>query len=168
MKNETKKIALMGILLALTIVLIMLERILPPLPFFPPNYKLGISNIIIMFTIFTIGTKEAFTLGILKAFFNMLLRGPTSGAMSLAGGLVSIALIALLNKILGDKVSLVFKSIVGAIGHNIGQLAMAIFLLGSFNFAIGFAPAMLIAGTLTGIVTGTAAKKIIPILRRLT
>ena len=167
MKNKTKKITLMGMLLALTIVLIMLERILPPLPFFPPNYKLGISNVIVMFTIFTIGSKEAFTLGILKAFFNLLLRGLASGGMSLAGGLVSITLIVILDKILGDKVSVIFKSIIGAIGHNVGQLIMAIFLLGSFNFAIGFAPVMLVAGTITGIATGIAAKSIIPMLRRL-
>ncbi|MCL1924042.1 MAG: Gx transporter family protein, partial [Defluviitaleaceae bacterium] len=135
MKNKTKKITLMGILLALTIVLIMLERLLPPLPFFPPNYKLGISNIIIMFTIFTLGAKEAFTLGILKSFFNMLIRGPMSGIMSLSGGLISIAFIVLIDKILSDRASIVSKSIIGAVGHNVGQLIMAIFVLGSFYFA---------------------------------
>ena len=164
---KTKKITLMGLLLALTIVIIMLERLLPPFPFLPPNYKLGISNIIIMFTIFTLGPKEAFTLGILKAFFNLLLRGHMSGIMSLSGGLFSILLIVIIDKVFGQSASIVSKSILGAIGHNLGQLIMAIFILGSFYFAIGFAPMMLVMGVVFGIITGIAAKQIIPILKRL-
>ena len=164
---KTKKITLMGLLLALTIVIIMLERLLPPFPFLPPNYKLGISNVIVMFTIFTIGPKEAFTLGILKAFFNLLIRGHISGIMSLSGGLFSILIIVLIDKLLKERASIVSKSILGAIGHNLGQLVMAIFILGNFYFAIGFAPMMLIVGTIFGTITGIAAKQIIPILKRL-
>jgi len=162
-----KKIAVLGLLLAVIIILLMIERMLPPLPIFPPNFKLGLSNIIVMFTAFSLGGKDAFTLGVLKGFFNTLLRGTMAGLLSLSGGLISITVILLLNKISKGKISIIILSVLGAISHNMGQLAMASFLMGSHLVFIGFLPVLLIAGAVLGTLTGIAAKIIMPRLSQL-
>ena len=164
---NTRKIAFLGIMLAVIIVLLTIENMLPPFPFFPPNFKLGISNIIVMFAIFFISSKDAFTLGILKSFFNLLLRGLFGGALSLAGGLLSIAIIVILQKISKNKISIISLSIMGAIFHNIGQLIVASFIFRSPHLFLGFLPVLLVAGVVLGTLTGISANILMPTLKRI-
>ena len=154
-------------MLALIVVLLTVERLLPPLPFFPPNFKLGLSNIVVMFAIFFIGTKEAFTLGTLKGFFNFLLRGPIGGATSLAGGLLSIAIIVIIKKISRGKASLVSLSIFGAIFHNLGQFLVITATLGSLDLFMWYLPILLVAGVVFGILIGIATGAIVPMFKRI-
>lgn len=154
-------------MLSVIVVLLEIERMLPPLHFFPPNFKLGLSNIIIMFAIFFIGAKDAFLLGILKAFFNMLIRGPIGGMLSLSGGMASIAIIAIFSILFKQKISLVSLSIFGALFHNIGQLVMASFILETPYMIFGFIPALLVAGVVLGTLTGISATNIMPIFKKI-
>lgn len=165
--NNTRRITFLGLMLAVIVVLLELERMLPPLPFFPPNFKLGLSNIIVMFAIFFVGIKDAFTLGVLKAGFNFLLRGYTGFALSLAGGMASIGLIAVFSLVLKDKMSLLGLSIIGALAHNIAQLAVAAQLLSSPNLFTFYLPVLIVAGVGLGTLTGLAANQIMPILKRI-
>ena len=164
---STKKIAFLGLMLAVIVVLLAIERMLPPIPFFPPNFKLGLSNIIIMFAIFSIGAKEAFVLGVLKSFFNMLMRGVIGGMMSLAGGMLSIAVIAILIWVSRNKMPVISLSVVGAIFHNIGQIIVAIIILRSPHLFMLYLPVLLVAGVVMGTLTGIAAKIIIPVFERI-
>jgi len=164
---STRKIAFLGLMLGIIIVLLHVERMLPPFPFFPPNFKLGLSNIIVMFAIFFVGVKDAFTLGILKAFFNMLMRGYVGGILSLTGGMLSITIISLFSFIFKKRISLVALSILGALSHNIGQLVMASFLLNSPYLFMAFLPYLMIAGVILGTFTGISANTIMPIFKRI-
>ena len=50
MRDATaKKVSYLGVLLALTLTLSILERLLPPLPGLPPGTSLGLSNIVILY-----------------------------------------------------------------------------------------------------------------------
>lgn len=49
MKKKTERIALIGLLGALALVLGILENLLPPLPGMPPGAKAGLSNLVTMF-----------------------------------------------------------------------------------------------------------------------
>ena len=165
--SHTRRITFLGLMLAVILVLLEVERMLPPLPLFPPNFKLGLSNIMVMFAIFFVGVKDAFTLGVLKAGFNFLLRGYMGFALSLSGGMASIALIALFRRLFKQKISLLSLSIIGALAHNVAQLATASVLLSSPNLFRWYLPVLIVAGVFMGSVTGMAANHILPILKRI-
>lgn len=166
MKN-TKKIAFLGLMLALIIVLMIIERMIPPLPFLPPHFKLGLSNIIVMYSLFFIGKKDVFLLVALKASFNAMMRGPLGGVLSLSGGLLSVAVIVLISLIFKNKVSYVALSIAGAIFHNLGQIAVMAVYLQSPILLQFYLPIILIAGTILGTITGVSLKTIMPIFHRM-
>lgn len=164
---RSKKIALMGLMLAMVIVLLWIERMLPPLPILPPNFKLGLSNIIVMYILFFIGRKEAITLVVLKAFFNMMIRGPIGGLLSLSGGIASILIIILMMWIFKEKVSYTVLSIAGAIFHNIGQLIVISLLFQNFLLLTLYLPMLLVVGTISGTLTGIVLKVLLPAFERL-
>ena len=165
---STKKLAFLGLMLAIMIILIMVERMLPPLPMLPPQFgKIGLANVIVMYIFFFMSRKEAFMMVILKALFNALLRGPIAGFPSLVGGVLSISFILILCWIFKDKISYVALSIAGAIGHNIGQLAAACVLSQSWILFVAYFPIILIAGAIFGTVTGIFLKIIMPVFERI-
>jgi len=154
-------------MLALIIVLLMIERMLPPLPIPPGHFKLGLSNVVVMYVLFFFGKKEAFTLAVLKAFFNLLMRGVLGGAFSLAGGILSVAAIVFLGWISKGKASYVALSIGGAVFHNIGQLIVAGAVLRNWMLPVFYFPMLLAAGTVLGALTGVLLNMILPIFHRI-
>ena len=50
--SKTRKITTMAMLFALAMVLSYMEGMLPPMPYLPPGFKLGLSNIITLYTLF--------------------------------------------------------------------------------------------------------------------
>jgi heptaprenyl diphosphate synthase len=160
--NKTKKIAFIGLMLAIIAVLSAIEHILlPPLPFLPPNMKLGISNIIVMYCVFFIGKAEAVTLNIAKSLFVLLMRGPAAGMISFCGGLLSIGVIILLIKIFGERISYTAVSVAGAVAHNAGQFA-AVSIMVYSPYIIYYLPVLMISGVILGTVTGFLLKSIMP------
>jgi len=163
---RSKKVAFLGLMLALILVLVWIERLLPPLPLLPPNVKLGLSNIVVMFSLFFVGKREAVTLVVLKAVFNMLMRGPIGGLLSLSGGLLSVLAIILVAWVSKNKASYIVLGITGAIFHNAGQLIAFCILMQNWQLFLFYSPILLIAGTILGTVTGTLLKVILPALQR--
>lgn len=97
LRNEkTRRVALMGLLFALSVVLSFLEGTLTPLLGLPPGVKLGLANVVVMYALFFLGRGSAFTLVLLKSFFVLLTRGAMAGALSLGGGLLSLGVMAVL------------------------------------------------------------------------
>ncbi|MCL1845106.1 MAG: Gx transporter family protein [Defluviitaleaceae bacterium] len=163
-----KKLTFLGLMLAVVLILTALEAALPPFPLLPPQFgRVGLSNVAIMYLVFFVGKKEAVTMVFLKALFNLLTRGPVSGLLSLSGGIISVVVILLLWWIFKDKISYVALSIFGAVGHNIGQLLAACFILQQWRLFVFYFPILLIAGTIFGTITGIFLKILIPRLGHL-
>jgi len=163
---NTKKVALLGLMLSAILILVTLERMLPPLPLVPPNFKLGLSNIIVMYSLFFIGKREAIMLVILKSLFNLIMRNPVAGIIGFSGGIMSIFSIMIFYGLFKSKFSYMTISIIGAIFHNIGQLVAASFLLR--HWVIGhFIPVLLVFGVIMGALTGTLLKAVMPALDRI-
>ena len=142
----------------------MVESIIPPIPAMPVGVKLGLSNIVIMYTIFFLGNKSAFTLLVLKSLFIFLTRGATAFLMSFFGGLSSIIIILLL--LLKNKhLPYIMISVYAAIGHNIGQLIVSSFLLSNL-LAFYYAPILIVSGVVMGLITGSILKIILPAMKR--
>lgn len=163
-KWNNQRIALLGILGAQALAVSFLEGLLPALPFLPPGAKPGFSNIITMFTASALGWREALVITLIKAMFAAL-RGATAFAMSLGGGLVSTLLLCLLLQWKKCPFSIIGISILCALGHNLGQLSVAILLTGTPAMA-GFLPLLLLFALAAGLLTGFLLAALMPALQR--
>lgn len=152
MRKETRKIALLGVLTSVALVLSYLEAMLPPISTAVPGIKMGLPNIIIIFLLYKFGLKEAVTVSIIRVFIVALLFGNVMTlAYSVAGAVLSIALMTIMLKL--DWFSTIGVSVVGGISHNLGQILVAIFLFDTIQ--IGYYMIVLsITGTIAGIVIG--------------
>ena len=75
-----------------------------------------------------------------------------------ANVLVSLSVMWILKKT--DKFSVIGVSVAGGIMHNVGQIIMAVILLGTEQIAL-YLPVLIITGTATGIVIGIVAGLVI-------
>lgn len=148
-------------LFALAVVLGFAESLLPPLPFLPPGVKLGLSNVVVMFCLLRLGRREAVAVLLLKAFFAAITRGLTAGLLSLCGGALSVLAMCLLLRArrLGEP----SVSVGGAVAHNLGQLPMAALLLQN-ALVFYYAPVMVLAGIVMGLLTWLLLKATLPLM----
>ena len=166
MKNNTYKIALFGVLSAVALTLSYLEGLIPTVAFMPPGAKMGFSNIATMFAASSMGIVSALAITFIKALFAGVTRGVTAFFMSLCGGTLSTVTMYLLFK-LSKKTGYMAIGIICALVHNFGQLIVAIITAGNLS-VLGYAPVLLISGTVTGAVTGTVLRAVMPSLERVT
>lgn len=166
MKNNTYKIALFGVLSAVALTLSYLEGLIPTVAFMPPGAKMGFSNIATMFAASSMGIVSALAITFIKALFAGITRGVTAFFMSLCGGILSTVTMYLLFK-LSKKTGYMAIGIVCALVHNFGQMIVAIITAGNLS-VLGYAPVLLISGTVTGAVTGTVLRAVMPALERVT
>ncbi len=166
MKNNTYKIALFGVLSAVALTLSYLEGLIPTVAFMPPGAKMGFSNIATMFAASSMGLVSALAITFIKALFAGITRGVTAFFMSLCGGILSTVTMYLLFK-LSKKTGYMAIGIICALVHNFGQLIVAIITAGNLS-VLGYAPVLLISGTVTGAVTGTVLRAVMPSLERVT
>lgn len=166
MKNNTYKIALFGVLSAVALTLSYLEGLIPTVAFMPPGAKMGFSNIATMFAASSMGIVSALAITFIKALFAGITRGVTAFFMSLCGGILSTVTMYLLFKF-SKKTGYMAIGIICALVHNFGQLIVAIITAGNLS-VLGYAPVLLISGTVTGAVTGTVLRAVMPSLERVT
>jgi len=163
MKTKTQKIALLGILSAQALALSFIENLLPAMPFLPPGVKLGLSNIVTMFTAGTMGFLPALAVTLIKSLFVLLTRGVTAFFMSFGGGLLSTLAMCLMIKLVKDKSGFVGVAVVSAVCHNMGQLTVSIIVTKTTAF-VHYVPVLLLSGVVMGIITGIILKAIMPLL----
>jgi len=159
-------VARLGLLFALAVTLSFLESLVP-LPFPVPGIKLGLSNIVVMYCLFVIGPAQGFLLSCLKSVFVLLTRGLTGALISICGGLLSVAVMILIRRVLKDE-RYTISSVGGAVFHNIGQIACAAFLLGGIAPLLPFIPVLAASGVAVGIVTASLLRTLMPALKKMT
>lgn len=157
-KIMAKKTALLGMLVALAFVLSYIETLIP-VNLGIPGAKLGLANLVVMVALYTLGTKEAFGLSMVR----ILLTGLTFSSMaamlySFAGGLLSFAVMTLMKKT--KKLSVTGVSVLGGIAHNAGQIFVAMWMLDTATL-IYYLPVLAITGVASGTVIGLLAVMVI-------
>ena len=165
--NLTKKIALTGIMGALALALSYLESLIPAYPGFPPGAKPGLSNVVTMFMADCVGPGYAFFITVIKGLFAGVTRGTTAMIMSLAGGILSTAVACLIFRFFKNKTGYIGIGMVCAVCHNIGQLAAACIISGTASLVVGYGPLLLIFAIVTGFLTGTILKAVMPSLEKI-
>ncbi len=165
-KEKIKRITFTALMTAISVVLSFVEGLLPTAYFMPPGSKLGLSNIPVMLSASKLSVGETLLIVVAKSVFVFITRGFTAFCMSLAGGILSaFCMIILLRKQTGFGYAGI--GILSAICHNTGQLLVSFFLVQS-SAIIGYAPVMLIASVVTGILTGTLLRLVMPYFTKLT
>ncbi len=164
METETKKLVLIAILLGVSIVLNIVERFAIQGFSGLPMLRLGLANIVVLLILYTYGTKDAFTIMILRITLVAILTtglGSVSFLLSVSGGLTAFLLMVTFKSFKGFTV--VTVSVMGALGHSIGQIFMAIFVL-STDEIIFILPILMTLSIPTGIFVGLTTKRLLTIL----
>ena len=143
MKN---RVAYFGVFTALALIFSYIETLVP-ISFGIPGVKLGLANLIIVIALYKIPLREVYVLSIVRVLLSGVLFGNYfSIAYSLAGGLLSLTVMALLKKTGGFSV--IGISIAGGVCHNIGQLVVAMIVVETFAMSY-YMPVLLVAGLIT-------------------
>ena len=156
---KIQKITTLGLLTAIALTIFMVESQIPSIvP--QPGVKLGLANIVTVFTVFALSPKDGILVLSARIFLGAVFSGNFSTIFySAAGGICAIAVTILLRKIL-KKNQLWVAGCLGAIAHSIGQMAMAIMLMGTASLII-YLPVMIIISIITGLFTGLCAQFLI-------
>jgi len=164
-KSAAKTAALLGILGAQALVLSYLESLIPAMPGLPPGAKPGFSNIVNMFAAAQLGLPQAMAIVLIKAAFAFITRGWAAALMSFSGGMLSTLVMYALWRAKSRPFGIVGISVLAAIAHNAGQLAVAVALTGTVSIA-AYAPLLAVFAVATGIVTGSVMRIVMPALEK--
>ena len=161
MQNKTKRLALMGLLTALGLIIGYIEFLIP-IPLGIPGVKPGFANIVIVWALYSLGPWEALMINGMRIFLSGFLFGNFSMILySLAGAAVSFLCMCLAKK--SGLFSMTGVSMIGGVMHNVGQLLVAMAVLETVSL-VYYGPVLLTAGVITGlligIVTGEVKKRI--------
>ena len=156
---KTRKIALLGLLTAIALTIFMIEAQIPPLvPL--PGVKIGLSNIVTVFTVFALGPGEGAAVLFARIFLGAVFAGNFSSILfSAAGGGLAIGVTILLKKVLTSK-QLWAAGCAGAVAHSIGQMAVAVIVTGTPGVLV-YLPVLIVISLITGLFTGLCAQFLI-------
>ena len=158
MKNKRGRVAVFGVFTALALIFSYVELLIP-INFGIPGAKLGLSNLVIIIVLYKTDWKEALLLSVVRIVLAGFLFGNLFGILySLAGGILSLAVMALLKR--SGAFSIIGDSMAGGVSHNVGQLIMAMLVVETY--AVGYyLPVLLIAGLITGTLIGIAGREML-------
>ena len=180
MKITIRKLTLMSVLTAVALIVFIIEAQIPlPVPI--PGAKLGLANTVTLFALFygkigktdktdktdkteepssrlaRLTTLDAFMILICRIILGAVFTGRIIAFIySIAGGLLAFAAQAAVRRFVTNK-QVWACGAVGAVFHNIGQIAAAMLITGTPSI-VAYLPLLIIAGVITGVVTGFVAQ----------
>ena len=160
---KAKKITFLGLMVGYSLILYILETYIPnPLIVFFPGAKLGLTNIITLISLLIFGLKETFIIVTVRVVLSSIFTGPMSYLLfSIGGAYLSLILMYIATKIKGF--SIIGVSIIGAIGHNLGQLLVASMIVENL-LVVTYLPFMLVTSLATGFFVGLVSKFCYPMM----
>ncbi|MDD7305180.1 MAG: Gx transporter family protein [Peptoniphilaceae bacterium] len=165
-QNSIRNIVNLALLVALALAVSVVEMMIPlPVPI--PGAKLGLSNIIILVTIYFYDFKSSLTVSVLKSFLLVLITGSVmSFFYSLLGAILSTISMYFSLRYSKDFLSLIGISEIGAFFHNLGQIIVAMIFMNNVKMIYYF-PALVLIGVFTGFFVGLSSNYIIVHLKKL-
>lgn len=157
---KTGKVVLFGMLVALAFIFSYIEYLIP-LPL-PTGVKLGAANIVVLTALYFLGTKEALVISLVRILLSGFAFGISTVPYSLAGGLFSLLVMALMKR--SGKFGIPGVSVLGSVCHNLGQTVMAMVLLGKNT--VYYFPVLLLSGVLAGVLIGIVSSVVVQKLKK--
>lgn len=156
----------LAMLLSLSIVLNIIDSMIPFFNGIVPGVKLGLANTVILFVLYVYSFKDALFVSIMRVILVGILVtglfGP-SFLFSISGALLSVVMMNLAKKYL--HLSIIGVSVIGAISHSVGQILVAIFFLNSSSL-IYYLPWLVILAIPTGVVIGKISEQLVNQLKK--
>ncbi len=161
--RDTKRLVMMGLFVAMALALHIVEKMIP-VPFITPGAKLGLSNIITLTVLMSLGFKDAFFVLVARIILGSMFGGGVSGFIySISGGILSLLMMELTRRIGRANISVIGISVIGAVFHNVGQLLAAAYIIKNMNIFI-YLPVLFLAAVGTGIFVGLTTKYLLTYL----
>ena len=156
-KSPAGYVATSGFLVAVSLIFSYIESLIPfVIPI--PGAKLGLANLVTLTGLFFLSPGQVFLIMLSRIVLSGFLFGNFSTIIySLSGGILSfvIMLIAKKTKILSP----LGVSILGGVSHNMGQLAVACFVVESLAPSV-YLPYLVLLGTVTGCLIGIIGRTV--------
>ena len=152
------EVATYGLLAAVALIFGYVEALFPlPLPV--PGIKLGLGNIVVLFTLAGFGWRAGLAIAVVKVVVSALLFGNPMVLMYSAGG-AALSFAAMWMALHWSRLSIVGVSMVGGVFHMVGQLAVVAFTFSPY-VALVYLPVLMISGLVTGLLTGYVCRLVI-------
>lgn len=155
-------------MLALAMIFSFVEHLLPLSFFVPlPGVKLGLANVVITALFFFASPIDALIVSATRIGLSALLFGtPVSLMFSAFGGLCAYLFLWICRPFYHRAFTFIGVSVLAATGHHLGQIAAAMILFDS-GVLLTYLPILLLAGAVTGGVTGLLLNLMAPRLQKL-
>ena len=157
---NVRKIALLGILTAATIIIAVIESFIPSIGI--PGVKLGLANIMILIILYELGVVDAIIVNLSRVVLVGVIRGTifTMGfLMSLTGAVMSLGIMILFYLVV-KQFSVIGVSVIGSIFHVTGQILIAWAFLET-PYILYYLPIIAVSAIITGVLVGIVARLVI-------
>ncbi len=162
---KTKQLTFIAVLITFALILSYIETFIPVIAI--PGAKLGLANVATLMALYLFDFKSAFFVVFLRtSLAAFMFTNLTTLIYSLSGGLVSLLVMYLLLRIWKNHFSIIGISIAGAVFHNLAQVAVAVFVLGTTG-VLSLIPYLIAIAILTGTAIGISAKYLLKYTARL-
>ena len=160
-RPDTKRLTLLSVLVAVAMILSYVESLVPAFVAVP-GVKMGLSNIATVFALYTLGPVAAISVSLVRVCLSALLFGNAASLIySLFGAAFALLAMILLKRL--SLFSAMGVSVAGGVFHNVGQILMAMWLLGTAElgyYLIVLAITGTVSGVFVGLCGGMAVKRI--------
>lgn len=157
--KKTKRITLAAMLLSVMMILGYIESLFPVIVGVP-GIKIGLSNSVLMLSLYWLGIPFSFMLMLGKVVLTAFTFGSLQSMQyALAGGLLSMLVMIAAMKFLPSATT-IGVGVLGAVFHNVGQMTVAILQLQT-GVLVYYLAILMVVGILTGTLTGYIARGLI-------
>ena len=156
---NAKRITTMGLLTAVALIIFVIEAQIPPLvPV--PGVKLGLANIVTVYAMFALGPRDTFMILMVRIVLGSVFAGSLMSMLfSLGGGICCFLVMLLLRRILSQD-QIWICSVIGAMAHGIGQMAVTVAVYRTGQLLI-YLPVLMLSGMIAGAFTGMCAQLVV-------
>lgn len=155
----TRRLTELALMTAIALMIFSIELQLPALSPIP-GVKLGLANIVTVYGVYRYRAGEVAAVLFCRVILGTFLAGQIVSLLySLVGGALCLLGMLGLKRILPPE-NIWLCSVLGAILHNTGQIAMAILLTQTLALAL-YLPPLLLTGCIAGLFTGLCAQHLI-------
>ncbi|MDR0197054.1 MAG: Gx transporter family protein [Oscillospiraceae bacterium] len=162
---NARKLVMLALFTAVSLCLFVIEAQIPPLTPFP-GIKTGLANIVTLFILYRKDARLKFSgmdVSAVVAARVLLSAFVTGGAFvllfSFTGGMAAVAAMLLFRRIFKGGLIPV-AGVAGAVTHNAGQLATAVFVYKSVSVLL-YLPILVLGGIASGLFTGFTVKVVL-------
>ncbi len=155
---STNKLTQLSLLTAAAMILYVIELRLPsPVPI--PGIKLGLANIITIVAVYRFRPFETALMVAVRVILGAFFAGSLSSLLfSACGAMLCLCGMIVLKRALPLKY-LPLSSVLGAMLHNVGQTAAAVWVTQSLS-VLAYLPILVVAGSVAGLFTGLCARAV--------